>query len=195
MVKAHSMVKDHDIDGLRWLFLDFDPVRPSNTSSTDAEHMDAIAAAKECRTYLTSLGWPEPLLGDSGNGANLLYHILLPNDQPSRELVKSCLEVLSLKVSNPSVHLDTSTSNPSRLIRVYGTMNCKGENTKERSYRRAKLLEVPPTINVVSKGQLSDLASALPSTPEEKGRKEFDIAKWVKAHDVRLRCWLEKWGA
>jgi hypothetical protein len=42
-----SAVKDSDIDRRRWLPLDFDPVRPSKSPSTDAEHEDAIAVAKE----------------------------------------------------------------------------------------------------------------------------------------------------
>src|SRR6202043_2727509 len=71
--KATSAVKDEDIRRRHWLLIDFDPVRQSNTPSTDAEHEAAIALAKKCRAWLRGQDWPEPVLCDSGNGTHLLY--------------------------------------------------------------------------------------------------------------------------
>jgi hypothetical protein len=118
-----SAVKDIDIDRRRWLPLDFDPVRPSKSPSTDAEHEDAIAVAKECRESLRTLGWPEPLLADSGNGAYLQYRIDLANDSKSYGLVRNCRLALALRFSTAKVKLDTGNGNASRVMRTYGTLN------------------------------------------------------------------------
>ncbi len=44
--------------------------------------------AREVRDHLRGQGWPEPVVGDSGNGAHLLYRADLPNDPESLKLVK-----------------------------------------------------------------------------------------------------------
>ena len=80
---AKHTTSDADILGRVWLPIDFDPVRPSGISSTDAEHTAALERAQACRAWLASLGWPQPVYADSGNGAHLLYRIDLPNDPPT----------------------------------------------------------------------------------------------------------------
>lgn len=47
LARASSAVRDADIERRRLLLLDFDPVRPSETPSTDAEHEEAIAEGAE----------------------------------------------------------------------------------------------------------------------------------------------------
>src|SRR5262249_21309443 len=67
--------RDADVLSRRWLFVDVDPERPTNTSATDAEKALARAKALAVRDHLRALGWPEPLLCDSGNGFHLLYPV------------------------------------------------------------------------------------------------------------------------
>src|SRR5438552_423891 len=56
---AKNTTSDADILHHLWLPIDFDPVRPSGISSTDAEHRAAIQRAQECREWLHDvLGWP-----------------------------------------------------------------------------------------------------------------------------------------
>jgi len=59
-----------DVDVLRrlWLPVDFDPIRPAGTASTNAQHEAALTLAQECRQWLRDLRWPNPLVADSGNG-------------------------------------------------------------------------------------------------------------------------------
>ena len=42
-----------------------------------------------------SQGFPEPLLGDSGNGGHLVYGLDLPNDEASRLLVENFLKAVA----------------------------------------------------------------------------------------------------
>ena len=76
LTRSDATTSDADIIRRRWLPIDIDPLRPSGVSSTDAEHELALAKAEEIAGWLSGLGFPEPLTGDPGNGAHLLYRIL-----------------------------------------------------------------------------------------------------------------------
>ncbi len=147
-VKSHPKATTSDVDivARRWLPVDFDPVRPADVSSTALEKQAALWRARETRDYLTEQGWPEPVVGNSGNGAHLLYRIDLPNDQESLELVKGVLEALSFKFSDEAVEVDTTTCNAARIWKLYGTTARKGDDTVERPHRVSGLLEVPKEV-------------------------------------------------
>jgi len=148
--------KDTEILSRRWLLIDCDPVRPSGISSTDAEHELAHAMAKKIRNGLTSVNWPQPLYCDSGNGAQLMYRIDLPiNDH---ELVKRVLASLAM-LNNGKVEVDQSVCNPSRLWRLPGTLNCRGDHTADRPHRLATVIDMPETLDIVTKEQLEQVAA------------------------------------
>ena len=131
---------DKDVLRRRWLPVDFDPERPAGVSSTDEEKQAALQRAREVYGYLKEQGWPEPVAGDSGNGAHLLYAVALPNNAGSLELVKGVLEALSFKFSDELVKVDTTTSNAARIWKLYGTTARKGDSTKDRPHRVSRLL-------------------------------------------------------
>jgi len=118
-------------------------VRPSGVSATDAEKKAARRRALEVREYLRGLGWPEPVVGDSGNGYHLLYRVELSNDRESLELVKGILEALAFKFSDKAVEVDVTTCNAARIWKLYGTTARKGDDAEERPHRRSRLLKVP----------------------------------------------------
>ncbi|HET8692701.1 MAG TPA: hypothetical protein VFM30_11260, partial [Steroidobacteraceae bacterium] len=64
---AKQTTGDSDVVARRFLGLDFDPARPSGISSSDEEKAAAHALANEVRVYLESVGFPDPIEGDSGN--------------------------------------------------------------------------------------------------------------------------------
>lgn len=142
-VYREPTTSDVDVARRRWLPVDFDPVRPSGVSATNPERQAALWRAREVRDYLERQGWSEPVVGDSGNGAHLLYRVELPNDRESLELVKSVLEALSFKFSDERVSVDTTTSNAARIWKLYGTTARKGDSIEERPHRRSRLLKVP----------------------------------------------------
>jgi hypothetical protein len=139
-----DLTKDADILKRRWLPVDFDPARPSDTSSTDTEHCAALARARVVRSSLAvAENWPEAIVADSGNGAHLLYRVDFPNDEGSRERIRAALVMIKERFSTAAVKVDTSVSNAARIWKVYGTMACKGINTLERPHRRSCILELP----------------------------------------------------
>ena len=182
--KTRSAVKDADIDRRVWLPIDFDAIRTPDTPSTAGEHEAALALARECSTSLSGLGWPDPILANSGNGAHLLYRIDLPNDRPSSDLVRDCLQMLSLKFSTAKVSVDIGNFNASRIWRVYGTLNCKGEKSDARPHRRAGVLKLPGEIEVVNADQLNALASMLPASSKDNEAERLDVSRWVEQYKV-----------
>lgn len=141
--ESDTTTSDTDITQRRWLPLDFDPVRPADVSSTDEEKQQAFERAMECKEYLASRDWPEPIVGDSGNGYHLLYRVALPNDPASAELVRGVLEALAFRFDDPLVKLDRSVHNASRIWKLYGSVARKGDGTSERPHRASRVIEVP----------------------------------------------------
>jgi hypothetical protein len=142
-VYREPTTSDSDIVRRRWLPLDFDPVRPSGVSATDAEKRAAKERALQVRAFLGERSWAEPVMADSGNGYHLLYRVDLPNDRQSLELVKGILQSLAFKFDDDRVKVDTTTSNAARIWKLYGTTARKGDDTEERPHRVSRLLKVP----------------------------------------------------
>lgn len=185
---------DSDIVGRLWLLVDADPERPADVSSTDAEKEAALQRAREVYDYLREQGWPDPVAGDSGNGAHLLYAVGLPNDAESLELVWGVLESLSFKFSDRRVKIDTSVFNAARISKLYGTTARKGDSTEDRPHRASRLLKVPAERVEVSREQLEAVAATKPETPKRKGLRrtpggspEFDLDTWISEHGIPVK--------
>jgi hypothetical protein len=168
-----------DIVKRRWIFLDFDPVRPADTSSTDLEKALTSGRSLQVRDWLNSMGWPDPLTIDSGNGYHLLYRIDLPADPESQKLLKTVLGVLSSKWNNEDVELDSAVHNASRVAKIPGTWARKGLPTRERPHRISRLIGSPDDLRTVSRDQLEKLArmASLGIVHEGDAGKEVRTAK------------------
>jgi P4 family phage/plasmid primase-like protien len=164
--------KDEDIISRRWLCFDFDPVREKDTNATDAEHALAFERAGEVRKFLSDLGWPEPILADSGNGAHLGYRVDLPNDEASRDLTKGVFQVIADHHSDDFVNVDQSVSNAGRIWKLYGTHARKNTDTDERPQRLAQILDCPNELNIITAEQLKALLPA----PQPKDEPSSDNA-------------------
>ena len=134
-------------------------------------------------------GWPVPILADSGNGGHGLYRIDLPNDDASRTLLKTCLEVLALYFTDSVVSLDVGVFNAARILKVYGTLACKGDHLPERPHRLSQLLDVPAPLVCVTRAQLGPWRR---SSPRHRGHPDgvprpaqtFDLHAWIATHGV-----------
>ena len=148
--KSKASTADEDITRRRWLFIDLDAVRPSGISSTDAEHQAALNKARKIAAWLSGCNFPAAVLADSGNGAHLLYQVDLAADDNG--LVKRFLTVLNMLFGGDGVKVDTSTFNPARIVKLYGTPARKGDSMPDRPHRLARLLEVPKDLEHVPEG-------------------------------------------
>ena len=182
---------DTDIVRRRWLLIDCDPRRASGVSSSNAEHDFALAKAREIRDGLSSLGWSDPIMTDSGNGAQLMYRIDLPADDG--ELVRRVIGEIA-KASSEQVAIDTSVHNPARIWRLPGTMNCKGDSIPERPHRMARILEEPQDIVSVSLKQMQDIVSYQSEDIQTDGPDDdwkhtmpaFDLDSWIAQYCPEL---------
>ena len=182
---------DTDIVRRRWLLIDCDPRRASGVSSSNAEHESALAKAREIRDGLSSLGWADPVLTDSGNGAQLMYRIDLPADDG--ELVRRVIGEIA-KASSEQVAIDTSVHNPARIWRLPGTMNCKGDSIPERPHRMARILDEPQDIVSVSREQMHDIVSyqsedTQTDVPDDEWKHTmpaFDLDSWIAQYCPEL---------
>ena len=182
---------DTDIVRRRWLLIDCDPRRASGVSSSNSEHESALAKAREIRDGLSSLGWPKPVLTDSGNGAQLMYRIDLPADDG--ELVRRVIGEIA-KASSEQVAIDTSVHNPARIWRLPGTMNCKGDSIPERPHRMARILDEPQDIVSVSREQMQDIVSYQSEDTQTDGPDDewkhtmpaFDLDSWIAQYCPEL---------
>jgi hypothetical protein len=148
VVKTGETTSDEHIERRQWLLIDVDPKRAADISSSDQEKAKALSVMRAVREHLDMLGWPAPVVGDSGNGYHLLYPIDLPADDGG--LVKRVLLALSQIFDSEDseevkIKIDTTVHNPSRISKLYGTMARKGDDAPDlgRPHRRAKLMEVP----------------------------------------------------
>lgn len=182
---------DTDIVRRRWLLIDCDPRRASGVSSSNAEHESALAKAREIRDGLSSLGWADPIMTDSGNGAQLMYRIDLPADDG--ELVRRVIGEIA-KASSEQVAIDTSVHNPARIWRLPGTMNCKGDSIPERPHRMARILDKPQDIVSVSRAQMQDIVSyqnedTQTDAPDDDWKHTmpaFDLDSWITQYCPEL---------
>jgi hypothetical protein len=205
---------DLQIVSRRWLPIDCDAIRESGISSTDAEHEHSLATAEEVRDYLTSLGWSDPIMADSGNGAHLLYPIDLPVEDGG--LVQQCMTAIAQRFPArpkeereadglPDTAIDLTVFNPSRIWKLYGSLVCKGDSTPDRPYRFAKVLSFGKGGDIVTREQLEALAAMM--KVEEPAKKtstcngssvaEFDIEGFIRRHHLDVseaESWSNKAG-
>lgn len=138
--RVRASTRDWDIVAYILLAVGVDPERhPKDTSRTDAEKAAAREVAERVRAWFHEWGI-HPLWADSGNG----YHLLVPTRaRLSAEVgrvsadARTLLELLDARFSTPGAVVDTSTFNPSRILRLSGAMAVKGKPRAERPHRVA----------------------------------------------------------
>jgi archaellum biogenesis ATPase FlaH len=159
--KIHA-TKDENILCYRHLLIDVDPKRPSETNSSHEEHEAALRKCREIEKVLREEGWPEPILLDSGNGAYVIHMLPdLSNTLENKDLMKRCLSALNQKFGDSEVEIDTSVFNPARLVRLPGTLNRKGDETRERPQRRVQIVSLPDEREPVPLEKLKEVAASL----------------------------------
>jgi len=189
IAKPKSATTDNDIGWREWLLIDADPRRVSGVSSTDEEKAKALAVTRSIYRYLRNMGFPSPVVADSGNGYHLLYRVNMKNIAENTELVKRFLQAVDMMFSDDCVGIDTSVFNASRITKLYGTVTQKGANTEERPHRQSRLLDIPESLSPASTQLLKKIADLLPKPAPPHNRNhadEFDIEDFISKHGIRV---------
>jgi hypothetical protein len=154
-----SALCDDDIAFVVRLPIDFDPVRPKGVPSTDDELREAISARDRFITAMAALGWPLPATGMSGNGAHALYRCRMRATPATEATLRALYRGWRKEFSSDVTQFDSTVSNASRVWRLYGTINRKGEATDQRPYRVSSIL-IPARWDALAPDQIETLASA-----------------------------------
>jgi hypothetical protein len=189
----HTTADDNILRRL-WFGIDADPKRPAGISSTDELHEAALQRIREVWSFLQTLGFPEGILADSGNGGHLSLAIDLPNTPENLKLLESCLEALDFHFSDGVVNIDRTTANAARIWKVYGTLAGKGDSLPEWPHRLARILHMPESLDVVPRELLEKLATMGPAEeaqPHTNGHEhyapgEFDIEAWIRRQGLQV---------
>ena len=209
MARAANRLKDHaretssdsDVTCRRWLLIDVDAARPSGISATDEEAQAACETARRIKAFLEDeCHWPKGMVVNSGNGAHLLYRVDLPNDPESRDLVKRVLAALATKFDADGVHVDTSVHNAARIVKVPGTMACKGDNIPERPHRRSNVVSTPAEWTPVTRVHLHALVRTPKTDPPRtntgaSGNGKFDLEEFLASNQLQVRNHKQEAGA
>lgn len=149
-----------DIIGLQIVVLDIDPIRPREIPATDEERKMALRAALEIKNWFVERGFSKPAIAHTGNGACLYFKVpyyevtdenrfeltdsLAYFEQTTRHIMRDILKKYNCQ-------MDSMYDLP-RIGRVIGTMNVKGEESKERKYSVSRWIE--PPLNVEEDAKL-----------------------------------------
>lgn len=205
---TQQLTSNDDVETFNWLFIDVDTTRVPHLLETDKKEFDRIqhepstkeekasaeVIAKSVAEFLVEeKKWPQPLLGDSGNGFHILAKVNLLNSAHNKNILIDCLKALAAKFDAPAAGIDASVFNPARLTRAYGTTTRKGTNTEERPYRQNKLFEPRTTIGEVSLEQMLNLATEISAGRRKDDERpetveEFEPLDWIE-HYAEQGAW------
>ena len=214
IIEGATGITDKDIICIKWLFIDFDPVRRSGISSSNDELNEAKKLATVVYTYLKNIGFEAPIVAMSGNGYHLLYKLnKLENNKENVSLIKRVLEALAYRFSTDDVKIDVVNFNGSRLCKLWGTLAQKGANTSERPHRMSRIEYIPNEIkatpiellhkviddNTISeandapkrKKQVNDTQQAHRKSPVNSN-SDFDFARLLKDNNITIQQILRK---
>ena len=183
VVKKGEGVADHHVACIRWLYLDFDAIRPVvddvKLNSTDAEQRPTIEARDQIIAAYPELA-PGIVAGTSGNGSFMLVRLHdQPNDHttagvgvdrdsgPTASLILRSMKLLGRKFGSESAEVDFKTRNPGRIGPVCGLLKSKAPHSEDRPRRIASLDS--------------------PEAGSDRVPVPVDLAAWFKNHDDGVR--------
>ena len=183
--------RDVDIIARYWLPIDADAIRVDRITGTPLSVVSSTASEKAnlCKLIAITLdwlcgtmGWPEPITVDTGNGNALFYALpglpiprhpdpknpgCLAYDEANDTLIKDVLYSIAARYANDTTTnilggIDTTVYNPSRIMKIPGTIARKAKHSIARPHRTSKLLSIPESIVPVTLDQLRVVADMLP---------------------------------
>lgn len=187
-----STTSDLDIKARRWILVDIDPVRKSDTNATDAQKALAKAMMRQIGIFLRDQGFASPVVADSANGYHLYYKVYLNNSDENTQTIKNLLGVLDMQFSTSECSVDTSVFNAARISKIMGTKSNKGADVAEAPRRESRFIQVPDDIQKTDISVIQKVAAMLPE--KEKPSKwngwrtdNFDIDQFIAQYGIKVK--------
>lgn len=194
MVFGADSIGDTHIECRDWILIDLDPCRMHlSISSSDEEKAKAYEEALKIRSYLRDNGFAYPIVCDSGNGYHLLYKTdHWGNTEKNNLLAADFLKSLAKIFSDKNIDVDVKVANPSRIVKLYGTMARKGSNVPDRPHRLSKILSIPKEIKSTPKELFQKIVDIFPKEVKQTyrnnyGRTKFDIDNFIAKHCIGVK--------
>ena len=188
-----TTTSDCDIIARDWVFVDIDPIRPTDTNATDDDEQYAIAVARKVVRYLLDEGFNEPIVIASANGAHIYLRCELANNDANRNLVTDFIKALGMMFDDERVHIDQAVFNAARMAKLPGTKSGKGrEDDEERPQRWCRFLKVPDEIRPTDRAFFEKVVSNLPEKPKPSarndwGREKFDLRDFISRYNIPVK--------
>lgn len=184
--------RDEDIEYITAVFFDIDvtsPARQKGHPASDQELAATLRVAQQlaCQDGLAA----HSTVCCSGNGHYVLAPIAaVPVDGPevAREFTSLCRQ-LAAGLAGPlsGVRID-AVYNPSRVMRVIGTVNCKGKPLPDRPHRRACFVTEPAQDRSMTLHEMvlnTDVAQTTTTTQELPTGLRCNLSKIEKCEFVQ----------
>jgi len=188
--QAKQTTSDDEIIKISWLPLDFDPERPSGTSSSEEELQAAISKREEVIEEVFSPLKAEVIRGMSGNGAHGL--IKLPDYDNTLEIkgnVEKIIKYLAETYSDDQVKVDGTVFNPSRIWKLYGLKSIKGDPEATGAPQRRAEIDLPSEI--IPFDVIAHLNQILPESSQEVRNTipqyDLDVETYLSSNGVEFR--------
>lgn len=197
MLDSAKAVSAGDVLCYRHFLIDIDRNGIKDISSSDNEKEQIRLVVEEIREFVQGdLNWPDPAFyGDSGNAYHLDFAVSLPANAETQALFKRCYQALNQMFGGDGIAIDASLADPNQLIKLYGTMQRKGDNTQARPWRWSKLLATYDTTPVTIE-QLKALADRYqaPQSATTQTTTKTDSTKdlwWLAKTPEAVEKWAE----
>jgi AAA domain len=142
-----------------------------------------------------------PVHADSGNGYHLEYALASLAPEIGHQYHETILKIIKARFERPDLNMaiDTSISNHTRVITVWGTWNRKYPHTEERPQRQTKILSYPRTLRPLSENRLDGFClenkvivlCAATGAAKTKGDWPLVDPQWLGNYGVEHLC---EWG-
>ena len=188
---------DSDIIRRKFLLLDFDPIRKSQTNSSDAQFELAHKKAQDVYRFLIrEHGFTDSIICISGNGWHVLLPVDLPCDEETNKIVKNFYTYMGSIFSDNEVEFDEKVYTNARLTKLYSTWAKKGANVPSNPWRQSKIVYIPKELKptpIEKIKELADLApkeepKQAPNRPNRPNRQynnaPFDLRTWLSEHGI-----------
>lgn len=177
-------VTDNDIDRIRWLPVDIDVHVEGPTPASEDEHKLALLHAHRVAAECGKLGWPQPIIGDSGNGMWVLFPVDL--DPSEKVFARKAAERIGKQFREDGLKIDTAVANPGRLVKLFGTINRKGEERAEdgRTHRLSCLRSIGQQEVRLTAEKLAEFVPSAQQAARLRRptRRKIDVAQLIATH-------------
>lgn len=185
---------DSDVIRKKFLLLDFDPIRKSQTNSSDAQFELAHKKAQDVYRFLIrEHGFTDSIICISGNGWHILVPVDLPCDDETNKIVKNFYTYMGSIFSDNEVEFDEKVYTNARLTKLYSTWAKKGANLPSNPWRQSKIVYIPKELKPTPIEKIKELADLAPKEDPKLKQKvnsfneRFDLEQWLNTYGIEYR--------